>query len=338
MFLVKSLISRHSVVLKFFEVIKSSFGLYSENFVYGNVYILNEYAGVPIGTRLIGRLEHSPYLSHIASGRSKSSINTSTYRNNLSDTYVWLKRDEDSARRMGWNNFKAIGAPWLYFLELKNTHGFKNFASLNERSIDELWIFANHSDDKFDGGITPELREFFNGVRKSKANSKLVSLFYTDFYSLTQEDREEFADLNIVTLLGSRAKSSSANAHFYSLYHMLGNIKCLVLDFPSTMMLYAMTLNCEIKWFKNASYFSVLKEAKEKGSLKLLELMDDKQTTTQFRINFAEEELGRESLKSPQELRDAFGWHLNGLSVRTAVFRTFKSLVSSPYRYLHRED
>lgn len=333
----KSLLWRKAAFVKFIEIIKSSVGLYSENGVYGNLYILNEYTGVPIGTRIVGRLEHSPYMSHIASGRTKPSENTSTYKNNLSDTYVWLKRDEDAALRMGWNNFKAIGAPWLYFLELKKLHGFTNSIPLSERHIDELWVFANHSVVEFEGGVTSEMREFFNGVRGSKANTKLVSLFYTDFLSLSRQDREEFADLNIVTLLGSRTRSSSANAHLYTLFHILGNVKSLVLDFPSTMMLYAITLNCEIKWFKNATYFSVKREAEKLDSLKLLELMGDEQTTSEFRMEFADQELGRSSLKSPSELRDLFAWSTSGLKISHALYRTCRCLLSAPYRYLRRE-
>lgn len=326
-----------SILVKILEILKSSVGYYSENQVYGNLHILNEYCGVPIGTRIIGRLEHSPYLSHVNSHKAISSSNSSTYKNNLSDTYVWLKRDEDSAKHMGWNNFKAIGAPWLYLLALKKSHGFDYLIPHSDRNIDELWIFANHSVDKFQGGITKELRAFLVAVRQSKADSKLVALFYTDYFSLSKQNREEFSDLKIVTLLGSRLKSSSANAHLYTLFHLLSNVKCLTLDFPSTMMLYAMTLNCDIKWFKNVSYEMVKKEAIEIGSYDLVEVLTAKELTKEFKSKFAEKELGRDSLKTPQELRTIFGWTESGLIARVAAARMLRCLLLAPFRYLNRE-
>ena len=102
-------------------------------------------------------------------------------------------------------------------------------------------------------------------------------------------------------------------------------------------MLYAMTLNCDIKWFKNASYEMVKKEAIEIGSYDLVEVLTAKELTKEFKSEFAEKELGRDSLKTPQELRTIFGWSESGMISRVAVARMLRCLLLAPFRYLNRE-
>lgn len=305
------------------ETVFSYFGLSSENEVYGNLRIINEYASVPDRTRLMGRIQHG----WVSGKNSRTSIN-----NNILDSFVWCSTAENACKKNGFNNVIAIGAPWLYLLENLKKRGFGQH--LASRGTDELWIFGAHSVTLSKKIDQSRLYEFLDAAQNSPCTNKRVLLFYTDYYSLSERDFEKYADLVIITALGSRLKSSSADAHLFSMFYILLQSELLILDVPTTALLYGFSLGCRIKWFKNVSYYESLQSAIARSDAPILELLEKgEHFTREEAFEFALKELGHESIKTPQEIRSLFGWGENGLKLTFRLRKFIEFCLKAPFRF-----
>ena len=296
----------------------------NENIDYGNLYILNEYAGVPFGTKIVGRIQH---------GWAVGFKSGTAYANNFMDSFVWSENTEAWAIDKGWKNMKAIGAPWLYLLAILEKDGWlgKKLELIESRSIDQLWVYGLHS-MSIDDGIQRDLIHFLESARTTGKGNIAVLLSYTDFDGLSKATFDRFSDLQIFTL-GHRRNLSSANSHLYRLFDLLRNTKEVYLDHPSTLLLYAITLNCEVRWIPNSSFTLAKQYAIEvEGSL-LTELLGLERINPSKYKQFAYECLGKESFKSPKELRSMFGWSDAGLSIFQKIYRKSSTLAALPYRF-----
>ena len=308
-----------------YEILLSYFGFSSENEVYGNLRIINEYAQVPDHTRLIGRIQHG----WVSGKNSRTSIN-----NNILDSFVWSSTAENTCKNLGFKNVIAIGAPWLYLLENMKSRGFGENLALVPRGIGELWILGAHSVSISKNRDQSRLYEFLEAAHNSPCRKKWVLLFYTDYYSLSKSDFEKYPDLVIITALGSRLKSSSADAHLYTMFFILLQAEFLILDAPTTAILYGLSLGCRVKWFKNASYSETLQSAIERNDLSILNLLENGEHFTQEEgFVFSMEELGHESIKSPQEIRSLFGWDKEGLKLKFRIRKLIEFLLKAPFRF-----
>jgi hypothetical protein len=296
----------------------------NENIDYGNLYILNEYAGVPFGTKISGRIQHG-WAAAFKSGTA--------LENNFLDSYVWSENSEAWAITRGWKNIKAIGAPWLYLLSILERDGWlgKMLEQTESRTIDQLWVYGNHS-LSIDDGIERDLVEFLESARSRGKGNIAVLLSYTDFDVLSKATFDRFADLQIFTL-GHRRNLSTANSHLYRLFDLLRNTKEVHLDFPSTLLLYAITLNCEVYWVHNSSFTLAKQIAIEVDNSILIEILGLVKINPSKYKEFAYDCLGKESIKSPEELRSIFGWSEAGLGLLQKIRRKTSALAALPYRF-----
>jgi hypothetical protein len=296
----------------------------NENIDYGNLYILNEYAGVPFGTKIVGRIQH---------GWAVGFKSGTAYANNFMDSFVWSENTEAWAMNKGWNNMKAIGAPWLYLLAILEKDGWlgKKLELIESRSIDQLWVYGLHS-MSIDDGIQRDLINFLDIARTTGKGNIAVLLSYTDFDGLSKATFDRFSDLQIFTL-GHRRNLSSANSHLYRLFDLLRNTKEVHLDYPSTLLLYAITLNCEVRWIPNSSFTLAKQSAIAVEDSLLTELLGLEKINPSKYKQFAYEYLGKESFKSPKELRSMFGWSDAGLGIFQKIHRKSSSLAALPYRF-----
>lgn len=296
-----------------------------ENLDFGNLFIMNEYAQVPIGTKILGRLQH---------GSVPLSVAKANYNNNLHSTYVWNLQAEEFAIKLGWQNFHTIGAPWIYLLELQKSMGLdETFVdNCKNRPIEELWIYANHS-NYIDDGFESGLEEFLCAASQSNAKEKIILLFWYDYIKLSPDIRSRYPLLKIITL-GDRAECSTANAHLFQLYCILTRVKAVVIDFPGTVFFYALSVGCKIYWLKNSNFASGLAEANSIENGELVKAMTEAVVIPSQYQQLVCDNLGLNHIKSPEEIRRLFHWNLRGLILLEALMVTFTTLVYAPFRYI----
>jgi hypothetical protein len=299
--LLYNFLSRHDCgrLIRAIDLFKSIASGAEENLDYGNLHVLNEYAGVPIGLPILGRIQHGWVV------RNKSET---YYTNNFMSTFVWSTKSLTWARDLGWRNFEAIGAPWLYLLENLKSDGWvpdSSGAKLNA-TIDELWIPGLHQ-VSIESGFDSDVSEFLSKANSSKAKIKLVLLSYIDFDRLPNNVRSLYPNLEIVTL-GHRRGSSSSNSHLVRIFHLLMNSKKIVIDFPTSLALYAMSVGSQIEWLKNNSYEQGLTLCDKTQNLELKAILEGEIQDTDLLKRYSLKALGSENLKTPEEIRRIFRW------------------------------
>jgi len=287
--------------LKAETTIKAAWSGGVENRDYGHLHILNEYAGVEFDLPIMGRLQHGWY------GLVREEH---YYKNNLLPTFVWTRRAEESARDLGWTNYHAIGAPWLYLLKNLETWGISaNSYPTNLRTTDELWVFSLHSTSmKNDYGVDEtDIYEFVCRAAASPASKKIVLLTEYDYYKYQLLDLKVPSSLSVVSL-GPRTGDSSSFAHLHKLFFLLSNTKKVLVDYPTVLLFYALTIGCEVQWVRNRAYGITYNEVSNHGNLEILKFMTDDHLKPELSLNFALKTLGADQLKTPNELRQLFHW------------------------------
>lgn len=306
------------------ETLISYLGFSSENSIYGNLKILCEYAGVEQNAKVMGRIQH---------GWVSDSLSRTLIRNNMLDSYVWSKVSEDYLKSNGIRNIKAIGAPWLYLLKIMENFGWDiNDNTQSARNIDELWIYGAHSVGIDSETQTESLNEFLDAANRSSASRVYVLLYYADFYSLSEKEKNRYENIKIITSLGARLRSSSSEAHLYMLFQILSQTKKIVLDIPTSALLYGLSLSCELEWHKSKGYASYLCAAKTRGDTDIVKIMDCPNQPLKFLEAFTMNELGRDSLRTATELRRIFGWKNSGFSWKFRIFKAAHYFILVPFR------
>lgn len=306
-----------SVSTRALETLVSYFGHSSENEIYGNRRILCEYAGVDSSTLVFGRIQHG----WVSSNNQRTLI-----KNDLVDTYVWSNNSATHCTRNGLKRVTSIGSTWLYFLEIAKRLGWTvNGNDDSERSIDELWIYGAHSTKLQTGEPDHQLKEFLEAANNSNAKLKRVLLFYIDYHAAEDFIKNNYPSLKVITALGSRLHSASADSHLFNIFWILNDSKRVILDVPTTALLYAITMGCKVSWYKNDNYHEVLRDSQERQDLNLITLLTLEDSINQQVMEIVNRELGLESMKSPKEIRDLFRW---GLQRKCKLF-----LYSTTLRY-----
>ena len=294
-------LSRHHCgrLIRAIDLFKSIASGAEENLDYGNLHVLNEYAGVPIGLPILGRIQHG----WVVRNRSET-----YYTNNFMSTFVWSTKSLNWARDLGWRNFEAIGAPWLYLLENLRSDGWipDSLADKLNSSIDELWIPGLHQ-VSIESGFNSNVSEFLSMANASKAKIKVVLLSYIDFDRLPNNVRSLYPNLEIVTL-GHRRGSSSSNSHLVRIFHLLMNSKKVIIDFPTSLALYAMSVGSQIEWLKNDPYKQGLRLCDKTQNLELRAILEGEIQDKDLLKKYSLKALGSENLKTPEEIRRIFRW------------------------------
>ncbi len=294
-----------------------------ENLVYGNSAVLSHFAGVNHG-RIPGRLQHG-WPAHAHDGLY--------YKNDFLLTYVWRASTEQAARERGWKNFRAIGAPWLYLLKILEADGW----DISGRNPDDnrgsvLWVYGRHSLEVSQVGNS-RLILFLTEANANSDGKDICLLYFEDFDSLSPHDFAAFPNLEIVTL-GQRSSSFVSDSHLVRIFHLLRASREIRIDHPSTLVLYALTMDVTISWIRNSSWVESLEVAQQLGLDDLVDLMNSSPSTSKLFRSFAFDHLGEESLKNRDELKKILRWG-NGFQIFLAViFFPILTLLCFPRRAL----
>jgi hypothetical protein len=314
---------------KFFDTLRANLYGGIENDDYGNRSILAEYCGVSVSNRIPGRIQHG-WVFRDKSGHY--------YLNDYVPSYVWTKNAKLSAESRGWKNFTDIGAPWLYLLKVLERDGW---GSLEKSKLQknypnrELWVFGKHA-DLISDSISTELLEFLMRA-KNDSNQKTILLQYRDFDTVKRVKPELIEDLNIVTL-GQRINAATSQAHLFRIYSLLISHNKLVIDWPSALLLYGLTLNMEIFFLKSSTFECALLDVQKLGDFELLGLLSIPALTSGAHRDFAYQRLGIDSLKTPLELRRLLKWKKRSyFSDIKALFILPKLCISISVRFIKQK-
>lgn len=263
-----------------------------ENQVYGNTKILNHFANVP-NNPIRGRLQH---------GWPAHSPNDLYYKNDFLPTLVWTSEAKEAAVRKGWSNYQAIGAPWLYLLQILEGDGWDVSPSSELVSKTEsLWVYGRHALET-SASNKERLLEFLSNANQNANPGDYCLLYFEDFDILSQIERSEFARLRIVTL-GQRSSSFISDSHLVRIFHLLKSVGRIRIDHPSTIVLYALTLGVEVDWVKNSFWQDAVFKAQELGFHDLVKLMNSTSSDSLSHTALAFSKLGVESMKTREDLR-----------------------------------
>ncbi len=294
-----------------------------ENQVYGNSTILNHFANTK-DRPVRGRLQHG-WPAHSAHGLY--------YKNDFLPTLVWTSGAKEAALRKGWKNYQSIGAPWLYLLQILEGDGWDVSKSTRTMSkAESLWIYGRHAL----GTSTTNKKRLLNFLSSANQNANpgdYCLLYFEDFDSLSQPERHKFHRLRIVTL-GQRSSSFISDSHLVRIFHLLKSVDRVKIDHPSTIVLYALTLNIEVEWIRNSAWEDAVLRAKELEFIDLVKLMNSTPSDSLSHRSFAFSQLGLESVKTREGLRAI----LLGNSLRNrfliATFSPATTLLMFPFKLL----
>ena len=140
--------------------------------------------------------------------------------------------------------------------------------------------------------------------------------------------RNEFKDLDILTISNARLRTASADSYLFSLFYLLLNTKQIVLDAPSTILLYAISLNCNVEFIQSTDLQKLIAISSAKGDVDLLTLLSGTASAKQL-LEIANRELGQDFKLSPEEMRKLFFWEnglLNSLKRLRSILRSLIAL------------
>ena len=294
-----------------------------ENRVYGNSAILNHYAGVS-NRRIRGRLQHG-WPAHSPQGLY--------YKNDYLTTYLWNEESEIAAKSFGWQNFTSIGAPWLYLLRILEHDGWRTSPDKNySPSNRSLWVYGRHLLGA-QSSASEELLAFLRKANLEAAPGDFCLLYFEDFDSLSFIEKSQFENLQIVTL-GQRSSSFISDSHLVRLYHLLKTVSQVNIDHPSSLVLYALSLDVRIFWLRNTTWQKALEVARENRISDLEEFLSSSPEDSLEFKSYALKKLGVSSLKSEIELRRSLLWEY---SIKNSTILTWiyvKTLLSLPKKFL----
>ncbi len=294
-----------------------------ENRVYGNLAILNHFAGVS-NKQIRGRLQH---------GWPAHSPHDLYYKNDLLPTYVWSEESENAAMNLGWRNFTSIGAPWLYLLQILERDGWQ--ISPNEKSSqpgNSLWVYGRHVIGT-QSSVSEDLFHFLEKANLEAAPGDFCLLYFEDFDSLSFAEKSQFENLRIVTL-GQRSSSFISDSHLVRLFHILKSVSQVRIDHPSSLVLYALSLDIRISWMQNSNWQKAVDVARETNNNNLEKLLLSSTNNSLQYKSYALMKLGSTSLKSEAELRRILLWDNNVKNKITLAWTYSKNLFFLPIRFL----
>jgi len=282
-----------SKIGKIHYLIRSALNGATENSDYGNDSILREYIEDK-SIKIRGRIQH---------GWAVASVGKTYYLNDLLPSYLWSTESQEHANSLGWKNVNTIGAPWLYLLENLKSNGFmaKQKASASSE-LTRLWVFGAHSNLVNEVGLE-EISKFLELAQEDSRKCRVtVLLSYLDYQTYKVMLGTEYTDLDIKTL-GVRRGGSSSNAHLYNLFHLLNESDEVVIDHPSTLVLYALSMRKRVFWLRNSAFVQTISVLESMQDKKIISIMNGEINSVNDLETYALEQLGFENLKSKCELR-----------------------------------
>lgn len=306
---------RQNNLRKICSVLRGSLHGAVENSDYGNDSILREYIDDNKIT-IRGRIQH---------GWAIASVGKTYYLNDLLPSYLWSTESHEHAISRGWRNVYVIGAPWLYLLENLKSKGFNH---VNDASYADckrsLWVFGSHSNLADEVGCE-HIRRFLDlAMQDTRTNNVTVLLSHLDFNTYKFQLGDRYKELNILTL-GERRGTSSSEAHLYNLYHLLNKTDVVVIDHPSTLVLYALSLRKKVRWVQNSSFAAAVSILENMEDKKIVSIMKDEITSEDELQSYALEQLGYRNIKPREELLLMFRENNN-------YWRILKKMISAIIR------
>jgi hypothetical protein len=268
-----------------------------ENRVYGNSAILNHFSGVS-NRSIRGRLQH---------GWPAHSPHDLYYKNDLLPTFVWSKESEIAAKNFGWHNFSSIGAPWLYLLQILEGDGWRTSQMEKNSLVDKsLWVYGRHAVESY-SSVNEQLLVFLERANLEATPGDICLLYFEDFDSLSFIEMARFKNLQIVTL-GQRSSSFISDSHLVRLFHLLKSVSQVIIDHPSSLVLYALTMDIRISWLRNTNWQKAIAVAKENGDINLENFLVSSTADSLKFKPYALAKLGKSSMKSGHELKKILMW------------------------------
>jgi len=282
-----------SKIGKIHYLIRSALNGATENSDYGNDSILREYIEDK-NIKIRGRIQH---------GWAVASVGKTYYLNDLLPSYLWSTESQEHANSLGWKNVNTIGAPWLYLHENLKSKGFKYTKLVGPVSKERsLWVFGAHS-NLVNEIEQDEICNFLDLALEDSSKCRVtVLLSYLDFQTYKVLLEEKYLELDIKTL-GERRGSSSSNAHLYNLFHLLNETDVVVIDHPSTLVLYALSMRKRVVWLRNSAYIKVISLLENMQDQTIVSVMKGEISSTDKLETYALKQLGADNLKSKSELR-----------------------------------
>jgi hypothetical protein len=233
--------------------------------------------------------------------------------------YVWEKRFEIGLPKSTRNI--AIGAPWLYLLDILGIEKGSEYVLKNSSGKKEFLIFPGHNMWNTNKPLTDQASAFYE---ITKGKSATVCLYWIDY--LQPRIRKAYEDLGFklecVGYLGNPTSSPQSNIgrsnFLLELATLMLNHKTIVADDFSSGVLYGATLGLEVMFMddertrghdeklskdRDDSYIGFYSTSNEWLDNFLPEIYLTKEIGRKF-IDFSYQELGVESLLTRKELGD----------------------------------
>ena len=290
--------------------------MYSEQFAYGDREIILKYSGLPYSTQLIGNLQHGTFLPD-------EPIDFGVPRfqwGRPAKFWVYSREVESQARSLGLTHVHAIGAPWLYLQKATSS-----MPVLREGSMPKILILPGHSQTNYwnmnsRSEKMQRARLFRQAVGSRDATICLHAVDFCD-----PDIRNSFLEMNFpVTCVGSSqsvtpwTQASNRVRMLFDLMELMRTHSHFITDDFGTSIFYAISMGLEIAIFPEISaelkyqWSSENSETTSDGHLQYFQ-QNLQKSINQFApahnySELADSVLGRESLRSPQELREVLDY------------------------------
>jgi hypothetical protein len=190
------------------------------------------------------------------------------------------------------------------------------------KTIQELWVFGGHSI-----GISARSDEdlifFLNAASASPKKSKLVLLYETDFRNYLRLKENLEIDLLVITM-GPRQNSVFSDVYLLELYELLLSVESIVTEWPSTLVLYSLSLGVNVVWLQGPSLIEARKLCGQYGDENTIKLISADRLDGTENKNLALFELGIESILTPDELTSVMIWKYSEFDIISNLFLTLK--------------
>lgn len=282
--------------------LKKIFGEESHNNkMYGHNIILQKYAKVKLPYIIPGQYQHGYHMGTGIHGY----ISKHTKKDKLKRYFVWNSKNLENCINLEYKNAIAIGAPILY-TPINNTNTGNN---------SNLLFFPIHSseDTHFINSIKVHEKYLENILNLNHIfKSVTVCLYWIEYENI--KIRELFYKNNIkVVSLGHRDNTPNFLKHFINLVSKYSHVSS---NSFSTAVFYSLYLRKKVfiygKYDKRDFKLIGVRETKIDSNNHLYKSYPEilwKNFDDRSHYYIAEKELGLEFKKTPNELRELFGWN-----------------------------
>lgn len=281
--------------------------LQAENRVYGHARVLARYAGIPGEPWIPGALQHgwNPYDGIGAfDGLWRSSL----------PKFTWSQRAADRGRELGGVRYTAIGAPWLYLL----TQFPQAMVHTPEPST---LVYPDHATvhDKAEA----DHAAFARAISEYEAGTKVVVCLHPiDYRAARVRAAYEDAGFPVVSNGGSSALDPAHSGFLDRQLETMSQFSRVVSNRLSTAVLYAAAAGRRVGIYGPDMTRAGERPYSQSEVPRLWPDLHHAYVDAETASAVANAELGAESLRSPDELRELFRWTARGLPVGNSAAYT----------------